>query len=580
MGILTRLRAVVDPWGVRADWLNANVPGINVDRKRAKQITLASRAWSEGRRGGVPRDRMGRPIGLFDAGPRTTLMQDSTTLRREGKILARYNPHARHAVRQIVNSVISNGINIKPTGRTKTLHALVNSTFLQSFENSNELDTRRRMNFHQLSRFWLKTRLEMGGVFIRIRPRKSSDNLAVPIALQTMNYDYLYTGPKPDIVKEGHSYANGIEFDPLGEEYRFYFYRSHPDDTPNGYGYDNVTPVLKYAPDGTQQVIHWFEPFQDDDHIGMPRGCIVYQTLTRKMDYDFSILDRKRIESKRIGVWEADHSADPGDNPARNSPTEWVDEYGEVHYGPPPGAEETSSITWAEAQDWVNSQGGSAVDNGEHLVSPPGYKFKPYEVANFNDHPAFSEGMLREIAVGFFAPEWLVTGDLRKLSFAGGELGLLYWQEDCKAECEDFICNVFLPIWNAWVRAGERKGLWNAKDITVAARQNRMPKRDLLKDIKTLVTGIENRLIAREDAIAELGKDTIEEVNAKIVRDIEWAKANGVNAVLELYGAGLPAADSGNGLAKSMKALIAQAITDALEGQDPDQTVLDEPSSD
>lgn len=542
MGVMHRMRAVVDPWGARAAWLNERLPGRNFDRASAKALTLSSRNFSEGmRRGDIPRDRHGRVVGAGTDGPRTQLVQDSATLRREGNILARYNPHARHAVRQIVNSVLSNGINIKPTtGKSKKAQLALTTAFTRSFEETNELDTRRRKNFHQLSRFWLKTRLESGGVIIRIRPRFRSDPLAVPISLQTLTYDYLYDGPAPRVgtgpndLRPGETFVGGFAFNQLNEESAYFLYKSHPVDTLGGYELSNVTRVDKYDATGMQQVIHWFEPFQDDDHIGMPRGCIVYSTLTRKMDYDLSILDRKRIEAKRTNVWEADHSADPKDAPGRNTPTEWVDGDGVIHEGVGPNAGAIEPLAWHEAQEWAN-QYGEAVDNGEAVMSPPGYTYKPHEVSNFQDHPAFSEGMLREIAVGFFAPEWLVTGDLRKLSFAGGELGLLYWQEDCKSECDDFITNVFRPIWAAWVAAGERAGMWLAKDIMVSARQNRMPKRDLMKDLNVVIAAMNVGLMTRESGIMELGKDTIEEVNEGILREVAWARENNVPLEPGLY---------------------------------------------
>ena len=541
MGMIARIRAVFDPWGARAAWLNERLPGVQIDRSRAKQITVASRGFADVRMP-LQRDRAGRSIGTANWGPRTILSQNAIVMRREGETLARYNPHARHAVRQIVNSVIANGINIKPatTLKSKKAQLTLTTAFTTSFEETSELDNRRRKNFHQLSRHWKELKLVKGGTIIRIHKAYRSDRLTVPIRLQTLTYEYLYRGPAPMVgagprdLRQGEIFADGIAFNPLGEESAFFLYLSNPDDTPGGHGLDNVVRVEKYDSLGLQQVIHWFEPFMPDDHLGMPRGCIVYNTLARKMDYDFSILDRKRIEAKRTNVWEVDHSADPNDHPGRNTPTEWVDADGEVHEGPPPMVGD-EPLDWATAQDWANTVGGPAVDNGESVVSPPGYTYKPHEVSNFQDHPAFSAGLLREVAVGFFAPEWLVTGDLRALSFAGGELGLLYWQEDCKAECDDFITNVFRPIWAQWVGAGERLNMWEAKDITVSARQNRMPKRDLLKDIKTLIAGMNASLISREDAIIELGKDTIEEVNAKIEREVAWARKKRIPAEPGLY---------------------------------------------
>lgn len=569
MGMIQRLRAVFDPWGARADYLNEKLPGVQIDRTRAKQITLASRAFADVRMP-LQRDGAGRGIGSVSWGPRTILSLNAVTMRREGEVLARYNPHARHAVRQIVNSVIGNGINIKPATALKSKKAQLTLTtaFARSFEESNELDNRRRKNFHQLSRHWKELKLVKGGVFIRVHKAYTSDRLTVPIRLQTLTYEYLYRGPPPGYgtgprdLRRGEVFADGIAFNPLGEEAAFFFYQSNPDDTPGGHGLDNVVRVEKYDGFGLQQVIHWFEPFMPDDHIGMPRGCIVYNTLSRKMDYDMSILDRKRIEAKRTNVWEVDHSADPNDHPGRNTPTEWVDADGEIHEGAPIAGPDM--LGWADAQDWANTVGGPAVDNGESVVSPPGYTYKAHEVSNFQDHPAFSAGLLREVAVGFFAPEWLVTGDLRALSFAGGELGLLYWQEDCKAECDDFITNVFRPIWAQWVAAGERIRLWEAKDISAAARQNRMPKRDLLKDIKTLIAGMNASLISREDAIVELGKDTIEEVNAKIEREVAWAREKRIPAEPGLY----TSSAGGTAGVQAMADLVAETMQENQPEQD------------
>lgn len=540
MGVMNRIRAVFDPWGARAAWLNEQLPGVEIDRARAKQIVVGARNFTE-MRGPLVRDRAGRGVGQVSWGPRTLLTANAVTMRREGETLARYNPHARHAVRQIVNSVIGNGINIKPTGRTKKVHDAVNAAFVASFENSSELDNRRRKNFHGLSRHWKELKLVKGGCIIRLHKAFRSDGLTVPMRTQTLTYEYLYRGPAPMYgtgpkdLRKNETFVDGIVFNQLDEEVAFYLHKRHPDDAEGGHGLDNVVRVEKYDSLGLQQVIHWFDPFMPDDHIGMPRGCIAYNTLTRKMDYDLSILDRKRVEAKRVDVWEVDHSADPNDHPGRNTPIERYDpETGELidGYGAP-GIDDP--LDWATAQDWVNSVGGPAVDNGESVVSPPGYTYKPHQVSNFNDHPAFSAGLLREVAVAFFAPEWLVTGDLRALSFAGGELGLLYWQDDCKAECDDFITNVFRPIWAFWVAAGERVRMWDAKDITVAARRPRPPKRDLLKDIKTLIAGMNASLITREDAISELGNDTIEEVNAKLVKEVAWARKNKIPAEPGLY---------------------------------------------
>lgn len=574
MGMFARLRALVDPWGARAAWLNEKLPGLDINRDRAKAITLSARAFSEGRGGAVPRDRWGRPIGAIGPGPRTMLSQDGAVLRREGELLGRFNPHARHTVRQIVNSVLMDGANIKPTttAKSKKAQLVLSTAFARSFEETTELDNRRRMNFHGLSRFWLKMKLERGGTIIRIRPRKRTDPLAVPISLQTLSYDYLYDGPAPGVgtgpldLREGETFANGIVFDALNEDIAYYLYRTHPDDAPAGHGLSNVTRVEKYARDGTQQIIHWFEPYHEDDHIGTPRGGIVYPTLTRKMDYDLSILDRKRSESKRNHIWEVDHGADPDDQPGRNTAGEWVDEHGQIHTGRPPVAPGSDPLTWHEAQEWVNTRGAPAIDNGEVIVSPPGYKYVPHQVTNFQDHPAFSEGLLREVAVGFYAPEWLATGDLRKLSFAGGELGLLYWQEDCKAEFNDFVTTVFRPIWRAWVAAGARSGMWAIGDIGVNVRQNRQPKRDLIKDLKYVVGAMNAGLMTRETGIMELGKDTIEEVNEGILREVAWARENGIPLEPGLYAV----TASGSAGVQSMADAVADAVREGAVQQDPD----------
>lgn len=568
MGLMSRLRAIVDPWGARAAWLNKNIPGMEFDRARAKQIVEASRSWSD-RSGAGARDRWGRPVGMLNRGPRNRLTADAPILRREGELLARNSSHARHAVRQIVNSVLSNGANIKPSTSLKSKRAqlLLTTTFSRSFEETTELDSRRRMNFHGLSRLWLKTKLQSGGVILRIRPRKMRDRLAVPIAIETLTYSYLYDGPKPLNLKDGETFADGIVFNALGEDIRYYFWRQHPDDTPAGRSLSNVVEVHKYDADGIQQIIHWFEPGDNDDHIGTPRGAITYPALTKKMDYDLAIIDRKRVESKRVGIWEADHGADPDDHPGRNTNVEWVDGDGVAHAGPRPGTgPREAPLSWAEMQAWVNEMGGSAVDNGETMTAPPGYKFKPYEISNFQDHPAFSEGLLREVAVGFFAPEWLVTGDLRKLSFAGGELGLLYWKEDCKAEFDDFVVTVFNPIWKAWVHYGERANMWAAKDVSVTVRQNRMPSRDLLKDLKYVVGAMNVGLISREDGILELGKDTIEEVNEKILREAAWARENNVPLMPGLYSVSA----SGSAGVQAIADEIADAVKEASQQTDPE----------
>lgn len=546
MGLLTKLAALVVPNTARAAYLNEVLPGIGMTAARTQGLRSAISALASG---DLVRDRYGRPGSSTSFrngdGPRTWIDRDIATLRAEGRLIARNNPHARFAVRTLINWIIASGINLAPKGNNRaTKRAL--ETVIKKWLLTTQCDASRRHNFHGLCRLIYKTMLESGEVIVRIRPRFRRDGLALPMALQVMEPDFLYDGPTPAIVA-GNSFANGIEFDAIGAPAAYWLYKSHPLDA--GTLFTDIVRVPVYDDSGMQQIIHYFDKMRPDQHRGIPRGAIVVQTLLNKYDLDQSILKRKRVEAKIQHFLKIDASADPDDMPNRNSPTEVIDpETGDIVSAPVPvGLQEQWS--WEQQQIFAQDIGDAILDDNTVVPLPPGYDYKESVIANFQDHPAFSKGLLREVAVGFFAPDWLVSGDLESLSFAGGELGLLSFKADCTSEQDDFIVSVVEVIWKAIVLTGNRAGLWKETEIECAFRADRFPSRDPGKDAQALIAKMNVGLLSRKKALLELGEDP-DEINADIVEEMAWFKANGIPLGPGLYAktaSGSAAVQSQNG---------------------------------
>lgn len=581
MGFLSKIVATVMPNTARANYINTVLPGVEMTPKRMRAMRTSFRAQSEGLTN--VRDGNGRIVTFNQAdGPRAWITRDISNLRFEGRMIARNNPYARFAVHTLNNWVIADGINItfkvpapaepaKDTAKARKAKAEADAAMeattkavnnvLKRWAYTTQCDAHRRYNIHGLMRLIYQTKLESGEVIIRLRPRKSSDGLALPLAIEVLEPDYFWDGPEPREVKAGNSYANGMEFSPVGHVEVVYLYKSHPlDGGPGALSYVRV-PV--YDQWGNQQIIHYFDKQRPGQHRGVPRGAIVYQTLLKKYDLDQSLLNRRRVEAKIQHFVEIGHDADPDDQPRRNSHVEEIDEDSGYISSPAHASQGVMGpLSREEMQDWLDDAMQAIVDDNSVVPMPPGTKYKPQVIANFTDLPSFSEGLMNEVAVGFFAPDWLITGNMKKLSFAGGELGLLSFRASCTSEQDDFAVTVLEPIFKMVTFVGNRAALWRDPEIDWDFLPQRFPERDPNKAAQAAIALVNAGFSSRRRETTKMGMRW-EEVEQEIEEEVEWARKRGLPLEPGLY------ARTASGSAGVQARAAQEADEDDEDGQAP-----------
>lgn len=153
-----------------------------------------------------------------------------------------------------------------------------------------------------------------GECFVRMRTRRESDGLPVPMQLQVLPSEMLPLN-KNEELPSGNYIQQGIEFDAIGRRVAYHFYRQHPGDFSRARG-NTLETVRVPAID----VVHLIDP-QD---AGQLRGVSRYAPAIVKLFlldvYDDAELDRKKIAAMHalfITSEESDapYSGDDEDGP-------------------------------------------------------------------------------------------------------------------------------------------------------------------------------------------------------------------------------------------------------------------------
>ena len=464
-----------------------------------------------------------RMAGLSVRGPRT-MASSLAYVRHQARHCARTNPHALHAIRILTDWAIGDGINRSFRASSKAVQRRLDETARRWFF-STECDVARRHTIYGLERLIYRTFKTDGEVIIRLRPRKVDDGLAVPLAIEVLEGDYLYDGPRPAGVARGNVYSAGIEFAPIGHPVAYWLYKGHPDD-----GLIDRTPVRVPVVDafGTPQILHYVDVTRAGQIRGEPRAAIALETVYGQRDLRLSTLERMRAQSRILhwltsktdsgNVAEAQtaygfdgadaYNLDTGevvDRDAVPAPSEGRDPY--------------------EIIDYVN---GELLADGTVVPLPSGVDVKESTITTPADYGPIMTDMHREVAVAFGVPYELLTGDLSKINFSSWKAGSNQFKADLLASQGDFIDVVCAFIWTGFAIAGERAGLWSASAVRCEHRANAFPSVEPQKDIGTTILKMRHGLISPRRAAAELGED-LDELVAEIAEDKAKLEALGID---------------------------------------------------
>jgi len=234
---------------------------------------------------------------------------------------------------------------------------------------------------------------EAGECFVRLRNRRLTDGLPVPLQLQVIEAEqcppHFY-----GTASNGNQIRAGIEFDLIGRRVAYWMYPRHPGDYHAGTDIDAGT--LKRVP--AEEVIHVYEPLRAGQIRGIPRAASVLVRMFNLDALDDAVLERQKIANLFVGVFEdASTSGEAGDPMADHLTGDGT--------APGAGGIEPDGVAVA------------GLEPGTTLDLPPGRKFaqsRPPDAGN--NYPDYLRSGLLAIAARWGVPYEVLTGDLRNVS--------------------------------------------------------------------------------------------------------------------------------------------------------------------
>lgn len=212
------------------------------------------------------------------------------TIRNRMRDIERNEWAGRSSTRSLVSNIIGTGI--VPRFATKNAAAKKRLTDLwKAWVPVADADG--VLNFYGLQALVARTFCIGGEAFVRLRPRRLSDGLPVPLQIQVLEGDFvpLLNADSYINLPPGNVIRSGIEFDRIGRRVAYWMYRNHPGDRP-----------LLSDPNPqelTRVPAEFVCPVFDPSRPGQLRGVSDMSTVVAKLkgigDFDAAVLTRQQI---------------------------------------------------------------------------------------------------------------------------------------------------------------------------------------------------------------------------------------------------------------------------------------------
>lgn len=425
-------------------------------------------------------------------GPNATLGASLTTLRNRSRAGYRNNPWIKRGLNSLTANEIGTGITPRSRAADDQFRRAANAlweTSAQEFDADGVLDVYGMQSMSSLNRN------QAGEVFIRRRPRRPDDGLAVPLQVQILEAEFVPEGMN-QIAPNGNVIRNGIEFDRVGRRAAYWMYRQHPAD--NQVVPDTATTVRVPA----SEVIHHYLPIRPGQIRGEP---VTAQALLKAHtfdSYDDAELVRKQTRAPFTGFLKKSYEGETDwqYDPMTGEPTD------EDHDGMP-----TANV---EAGTWLSGLPGeepvlfSGDDTGQGYAD-------------------FMRQQLLGIAAGIGPiPYELLSGDWSKVNDRLIRAILQEFRRQIEAwQDQLMIFQVCRTWWHWWMDAAVYSGALTAPGYTM--RKNEYRRHEWRpqgwqylhpeQDINAKSKAIDKNLTSTEAEVAKAGYD-IEDIIDQNIR--------------------------------------------------------------
>lgn len=156
-----------------------------------------------------------------------------------------------------------------------------------------ECDADNVLDFYGQQTLVVRSWLEAGEVFGRIRHRRPEGGMEVPFQVQLIEADFcpIFDADTWPEMPQGHRIRSGIELGRTGQRVAYWFYREHP-----GEGAMNSSPdATKLIRVAASEVMHVFEPKRPGQLRGATPLAPVLARLRNVNDFDDAVLERQKL---------------------------------------------------------------------------------------------------------------------------------------------------------------------------------------------------------------------------------------------------------------------------------------------
>lgn len=148
------------------------------------------------------------------------------------------------------------------------------------------------LNFYGMQTLAVRSWLDAGEVFVRLRPRRPESGLDVPFQVQLIEAEFvpLLDSDAWPGMPVGNRIRSGIELNKYGRRTAYWMYREHPAD--NFTSAVNAHDLIRID---AQFVRHVYEPKRPGQLRGVSALSAILARLRNVVDYDDAVLERQKL---------------------------------------------------------------------------------------------------------------------------------------------------------------------------------------------------------------------------------------------------------------------------------------------
>lgn len=413
---------------------------------------------------------------------------DAKTLRIKARALAQNVPYIRAGMEGLSSAKVGTGIVPRATGREKDT---VNELF---GEWSKVCDADGRYDYYGMTKAADAAMDLDGEVLIRLRHRRPTDNLPVPLQLQLLEIDWLDDTKRGEA--SGNQIINGIEYDRLGAVAAYWLWPQHPGEATSLRGRKMQSERVP-----ARNIIHLFAPERPGQGRGFTRLAPVITRVRDLQLYEDAELARKNQESRLSVLATGDmsgmeHPASHGDGGS--------------------GAGSSGS------RDLGELGGGSIVG------LPAGMNLTVVEPKAAPGYVDYVKQQLHIVAAGVGVPYEMLTGDMSGVNFSSARVRLLDFRRAVQqVQWLVLIPKLLVPIHEAFIEAAWLAGKIKQRDAAVAFSP---PKWDYVnpeQDVKADLAEVGAGLCSLSEKLRQRGYEP-DEVYAELKSDFDKLRTLGI----------------------------------------------------